>query len=173
MPEEKLAHYAELRTEALELYNSFGAVRCPAFDNELVHFTAEGFNHLIYRRKKKPRDPRVQIMKFELLPRAKTLIESTTTFQEQEEMYQYITVERRGKKETRNVLVRSWGLVAIVNRFRIRVVIRQVGNGKKHFFSVIPAWVTRQYRDIKLIETSTGSGLMAEEDDSETLKNAT
>ena len=61
-------------------------------------------------------------------------------------------VEKYGKTKTQNVLVRSWGLVAIINRFRLKVVIRQVGNGKKEFFSVIPAWLTRHYRDIKIIE---------------------
>jgi hypothetical protein len=35
---------------------------------------------------------------------------------------------------------------------------------------VIPAWVTKHYRDIKLIETSKGN--LENEDDSETLKNA-
>jgi hypothetical protein len=52
------------------------------------------------------------------------------------------------------------------------VVIRQIGNGKKEFYSVIPAWFTRQYRNIKIIETSARGGLL-EEDDAEALKNAT
>jgi len=29
---------------------------------------------------------------------------------------------------------------AVINDRRIKVVIRQVGNGQKHFWSVIPAW---------------------------------
>ena len=54
----------------------------------------------------------------------------------------------------------------------MKVVIRQIGNGKKEFYSVIPAWFTRQCRNIRLVETSAKGGLL-EENDEETLKNAT
>ena len=168
--QDKLANYSEIRKQTVELYNSFGKICCPALGNELVHFTSKGFNHLVYKTKKKPRDLRVQIMKFELLGKAKFIIEKSTTFQEYEEYFDYLPVEKFGKKGYENTTVRCWGLVAIVKKFRVKVVIRQIGNGKKEFYSVIPAWFTRQYRDIKIIETATNSGLLAE-DDNETLKN--
>lgn len=170
--EEKLKNYDSIRAEAKELYDSFSKVRCPALGNEWVHFTSEGFNHLIYKTKKKPRDERVQIMKFELLRKAKYIVEKSTTFQEYEETFKYIAVKKFSKKVFENTLVRAWGLIAIVNKFRLKVVVIQKGNGKKEFYSVIPAWFTRQYRDIKVIETSTGSGLFSEDDD-KMLKNAT
>lgn len=59
-----------------------------------------------------------------------------------------------------------------MSKFRIKVIVKQEGNGKLKFQSVIPAWFVRQYRDIRLIQTSTGRGLM-DEDDGEVLKNAT
>ena len=162
---EKENDYPKLREQAQILYSSFNKVRCPALGNEWVHFTSEGFNHLVYIKKKKPRNKRVQIMKFELLEKAKFIIEKSTTFQEYEEDFEYIKVKKYGKSRHENVSVRYWGLVAIVkNRFRVRVVIKEVGNGKKEFYSVIPAWFTKQYRDIKIIETSTKGGLISEED---------
>ena len=170
--EEKIKNYESIRAEAKELYDSFGKIRCPALGNEWVHFTSEGFNHLIYKTKKKPRDERVQIMKFELLRKAKYITEKSTTFQEYEEFFKYITVQKFGKKVSENTIIRAWGLVAMVKRFRVKVVITQKGNGKKEFYSVIPAWFTRQYRDIKIIETSTQGGLFSE-DDENTLKNVT
>jgi hypothetical protein len=51
-------------------------------------------------------------------------------------------------------------------------VVQQIGNGMKHFCSVIPAWKKRQYRDIKLIETAP-TGAVRYENDKEELKNAT
>ncbi|MCX6713555.1 MAG: hypothetical protein NTV48_00410 [Candidatus Vogelbacteria bacterium] len=169
-PSDKINNYSEIRKQTAELYSSFGKVRCPALGNEWVHFTSEGFNHLIYKTKKKPRDLRVQIMKFELLGKAKFIIEKSTTFQEYEEYFDYLKIEKFGRKVYENTTVRCWGLVAIVKRFRVKVVIRQIGNGKKEFYSVIPAWFTKQYRDIKIIETVTKSGLLAEDDDG-VLKN--
>ena len=76
-----------------------------------------------------------------------------------------------GKSVYDNVIFRMWGFVAIINKFRVRVVVKKVGNGKMEFYSVIPAWITRHYRDIKLIETSKEN--LENEDDNEILKNTT
>jgi hypothetical protein len=165
-------NYAKKKRQAHDFYNTLGVVRCPALGNDLVHFTAEGFNHLVYKTAKKPRDIRVQMMKFDLLQKAKMLLEATTTFQEYEEEYRYIPVNRHGKFSHTNMLVRAWGFVAIICSFRIKVVVRQVGNGKKHFYSVIPAWVTRQYRGIKIIHNSPAGGVY-DEHECDTLKNTT
>ncbi len=164
-------NYAAARKEAQELYAGFTTVNCPALGGEPVYFTAEGFNHLVYRGDKKERDKRVQVMKFELLNKARTIIEISTTFQEYDEGFEYVTRRKHGQKIRENVLVRCWGLIAVIKKFRVKVVIRQIGNGKKEFYSVIPAWFIRQYRNIRLVETATKGGLL-EENDQETLKNA-
>lgn len=165
--------YVKTRREAEEFYKSVGNVRCPALGGECVHFTSEGFNHLVYKSgKKQPRNPAVQIMRFELLSKATILLEQTTTFQEYEEEYRYVPVNRHGTYHREIMLVRLWGFVAIINKFRIKVVVQQVGNGRKQFYSVIPAWKTRQYRDIKMIETTPTGGACCENDE-EILKNAT
>jgi len=50
----------------------------------------------------------------------------------------YFQEESNYKKE--NVSYKFWAFEAVINDRRIKVVIRQVGNGQKHFWSVIPAW---------------------------------
>lgn len=169
--EERLKDYPEIRTVAAELYSSFRKVHCPALGGE-VHFTSEGFNHLIYKRANKERDKRTQILRFDMLERAKFILEKSTTYQEYEENMEYQKVNRHGKFVGMNVAVRYWGFVAIVQKFRVKVVVIQIGNGKMEFQSVIPAWFIRQYREIKIIQNSTGTGLSDENDD-EVLKNAT
>ena len=169
--EERVKDYPEIRKTAQELYASFGKVYCPALGGA-VHFTSEGFNHLIYERARKERDKRTQILRFDMLDRAKFILETTTTYQEYEESIEYQRVNRHGKFIGMNVIVRCWGLIAIVKKFRVKVVVRQVGNGKMEFQSVIPAWFIKQYREIKMIQSSTGAGLLNEDDD-EVLKNAT
>lgn len=169
--EERVKDYPEIRKEAQELYGSFVKVHCPALDGA-VHFTSEGFNHLIYERARKERDVRTQILRFDMLERAKFILETTTTYQEYEESIEYQRVNRHGKFIRINVVVRCWGLIAIVKKFRVKVVVRQVGNGKMEFQSVIPAWFIKQYREIKIIQSSTGAGLL-NENDSDILKNAT
>ena len=160
--------YEIARKEALALYSSFHRVNCPALGNEPIYFTSEGFNHLIYKEPTKPRHERVQMMRFDMLKKAKFILENSTTFQEYEEGFESIVVNRHGKRIRENAVVRLWGFIAIVQRFRVKVVIRQIGNGNKQFYSVIPAWFTRHYRNMKYIETSTG--LIGEDDEFE-LKN--
>lgn len=168
--QERLVDYDKIREEAAILYGSFGSVECPALAQNIV-FNSEGFNHLVYSRPSKMRDKRAQILRFDMLEKAKHILETSTTFQEYDEEIIYKKVNRNGSWISMNVVVRCWGFVAIVRKFRVKVVVTQEGNGAIKFLSVVPAWFTKQYRDIKMIEMSTGKGLK-HSDDEEVLKNA-
>ena len=169
--DERIPDYAEIRKNAAKLYGTFGIIDCPAL-GQPVQFTSEGFNHLVYEAPKKERDKRAQILRFDMLEKAKFILETSTTYQEYDEEIVYKKVNRHGFWVPMNVVIRCWGFVAIVRKFRVKVVVKQEGNGAISFLSVAPAWFTKQYRDIKIIETSTGKGLRAD-DDGEVLKNAT
>ncbi|MDZ4205797.1 MAG: hypothetical protein U1C12_01070 [Patescibacteria group bacterium] len=168
--EERIADYEQIKQDAAILYKTFISVNCPALDQE-IRFTSEGFNHLVYGAPKKMRDKKAQILRFDMLEKAKFILETSTTFQEYDEEIIYKKVNRRGFWVPMNVIIRRWGFVAMVPKFRVKVVITQEGNGTIEFLSVAPAWFTKQYRDIKMIQTSTGKGLKSS-DDEEVLKNA-
>ena len=168
--EERVTNYEQIKQKASELYKTFVSVDCSALGQK-IRFTSEGFNHLVYEAPKKMRDKKAQILRFDMLEKAKFILEMSTTFQEYDEEIIYKKVNRRGSWIPMNVVVRCWGFVAIVQKFRVKVVVAQEGNGAIEFLSVAPAWFTKQYRDIKMIQTSTGKGLKSSDDD-ETLKNA-
>lgn len=102
-------------------------VRSPAFGEEIV-FNAKGINHLIYKSSRSRRDKARIVTNIRLLPRAIHLLSSATFWQEENS---YI-------KDT--IIYKFWAFEAVVDDRRIKVIVRQVGNGKKHFWSVIPAW---------------------------------
>ena len=154
--EERVKDYPDIRKEAQELYGSFKKIHSPALGGD-IHFTSEGFNHLIYERARKERDKRTQILRFDMLERAKFILETSTTYQEYEESLRQIWKKKFKKMVQESALMHYWGFVAIINNFRIKVIARQIGNGGKHFWSVIPAWTTSYYRDIKLLSQSTGN----------------
>lgn len=168
--EERVNDYEEIRKVALQLYKTFVSVDSPALGQKIL-FTSEGFNHLVYGSSRKMRDKRAQILRFDMLEKAKFILETSTTFQEYDEEIIHKKVNRRGTWVSMNVFVKCWGFVAIVRKFRVKVVVKQEGNGAIEFLSVAPAWFTKQYRDIKMIETSVGKGLK-DLNDEETLKNA-
>lgn len=130
-----LEEYNKIKEKAQNFYNQIKTIRSPALNSELIHFNAEGFRHLIYKgqKKKQERHKSVQIMKFKLLPKAKRLIEISTTYQEYDEELSEIIKKKKKRTVKETALVKYWGLVAIIGNFRIKTIIRQIGNGQKHF----------------------------------------
>ena len=68
--EERVSEYDAIRAVAAGLYKTFGTFPCPALGQD-VKFTSTGFNHLVYEAPKKPRDKRAQILRFDMLEKAK------------------------------------------------------------------------------------------------------
>jgi hypothetical protein len=150
-----VSDYTKAREDTLRYYHTVGRLFCPAFHAD-VFFTSEGFNHLVYKSGRIERLKESQMMKFRLLPRAVDLVKLTTTYQEYDEHLQEFEVKRFKKRVRESKLVRYWGLIAIIRDFKIKVIVRQVGDGHKHFWSIIPNWTTSQHRDIKLISQMKG-----------------
>lgn len=103
------------------------------------------------------RDESSQILRFKLLSLAKKLIGLSTTYQEFEESSKEILIKRYKKKIKEMRLVKYWGIIAIIDGQKIKVILRKIGdNGSLHFWSVIPAWTTNKYRDAKFFTTMDG-----------------
>lgn len=151
-----ISNYEKIREDAQQLYNDFADVLCPALGIS-VSFSSHGFNHLIYRKGRSERDRASQIMRFKLLVRAYELIALTTTFQEYEDSLKEFTVKKHKQKVETSKQVQYWGLIAIIDNRKIKVILRKIGNGNLHFWSVIPAWITNKSRDGRFIKTMKGS----------------
>ncbi len=149
--------YEALRTEAQLFYGSAGSVFSPLFQKE-VHFTAEGFNHILFTHPRSERDRASQIARFSLLPLAIKLIGFANIYQEYEENVKEFPAEYFGIPITKIQLVRYWGIIAIIDNHKFKVVVRSIGeNGALHFWSVIPGWVTGKQRDAKLFKGMKGN----------------
>jgi len=138
-----------------ELYAVTKPVRSPAL-NEDVRFPAEGFNHIIFKSGRHERERESQIMRFKLLPRAIRLIAHANTFQEFEESTKDVEVKTHKRREMRNKIAFYWGIIAIFEGRKIKVILRKIGNGQLHFWSIVPAWTTNKYRDAKFVTTMKG-----------------
>ena len=154
---EDLSNYEKLKETAQGMYNSTRPILCPAL-NENVYFNAEGFNHIIFKGSHREREKSSQMMRFKLLHRALKLIGLSTTYQEYEETLKEFEVKSFKHKITKTKPVRYWGIIAITDGRKIKVILRKIGdNGQLHFWSIVPAWTTNKYRDIKFISTMKGS----------------
>jgi hypothetical protein len=149
--------YQKSKENGQEFYNKINMVFSPAL-NEKIIFSADGFNHIIFKNPRSEREKSSQILRFKLLPLAKKLIEISTTYQEFEENIKEFLVKKHKKKVKENKTVRYWGIIAIIENRKIKIIIRKIGdNGLLHFWSIIPAWTTNKYRDTKFFTTMKGS----------------
>lgn len=154
---EDLSNYEKLKADAKNFYNQIGQVFCPIFGKK-ISFNAEGFNHIIFKNSRNQRDKSSQILRFKLLALAVKLIKIATTFQEFEETLKEFQVKNYKKKVNKTLSVKYWGVIAIIDGRKVKVIIRQVGdNGSLHFWSIVPAWTTNKYRDSKFFTTMKGS----------------
>ena len=152
-----LSNYDKLREDAQKFYSGIKSTFSPAL-NGLVHFPAEGFNHIVFKGPHSERERSSQILRFKLLPLAAKLVGLSTTYQEYEETIQEFEVKSFKQRVRKSKQVRYWGIIAIIEGRKIKVIVRQVGdNGSLHFWSVVPAWTTNKYRDLKFYSTMKGN----------------
>lgn len=98
------------------------------------------------------------MLRFKLLHLAVKLIKLSTTHQEFEETLKEFDIKSHKKRIHKTKPVRYWGIIAIVDSRKIKVILRQVGDGGAiHFWSIVPAWTTNKYRDAKFYTTMKGS----------------
>lgn len=153
---EDLSNYEKLREDSQKFYNSIGKVFSPALSCE-ISFSAEGFNHIIFKGSRSEREKKSQILRFKLLPLAIKLLKLSTTFQEFEESLKEFDFKSFKKKVRKTKVVKYWGIIAIIDSRKIKVIIRKIGEGSAHFWSIIPDWATSAYRDIKMFPTMKGN----------------
>lgn len=124
---------------AKEYYQSLKEVKCPYFGEPVV-LNSDGFNHLLHKRNREPRTVNEQLLKVRLLKKAIQVLSKSGTVQEFRR-----TTEKTGNPSNdgffKTSTVEYWGFQAIVGTERlikIKVIVRRIGNGKHHFWSVMP-----------------------------------
>ena len=125
------AQTKELKIQAKNFFKQNKFVKSPAFPKEKVVFNSKGLNHLFYEGGvKKPSRPLKEAQaRVKLLPSALKVLQRMPFTQEESTL-----VNKEGK------VCIYWAFEAVVYQRRIKIIVRQIGKGQKHFWSVIPAW---------------------------------
>jgi len=154
---ENLSDYEKLRENSQKFYSKIGNVFSPAL-MEKIYFSSGGFNHIIFKSPRTEREKSSQILRFKLLPLTVKLIKVSTTYQEFEEKLEKIEIKSYKNKTKTIKLIKYWGVIAIIDNRKIKVIIRKIGdNGTMHFWSIVPAWTTNKYRDTRFFTTMKGN----------------
>lgn len=148
------AKFEERKEKSKEYYLGIGKIVCPYFNNDFIHFSASGYQHILYKgsSKIKARTRQEQFIRLGLLKNAVKLLALTATVQEIEENSAFVKVKKNKRKEMILTKIKYWGFIAILDGKKIKVIVKQTGEGFKQFWSIIPNWTTRKSREAKMVK---------------------
>jgi hypothetical protein len=131
-------YYQDKRERARELYDAHRTVHSPFFDEDIV-LNSDGFHHLRYSARRE-RNKEEQILKFTLLPLGLNILKTATTLQEYRKLLSPVGNKARRDGAVTMKPVEWWGFVAIFVKqdIKVRAIVRKVGDGNLHFWSVMP-----------------------------------
>lgn len=121
------------------LYKDLDSVYCPYFGEE-IFFNAKGLEHLKFKRKNHSRAIEDQFIRFKLLELAPKILKLSRTVQGISDRKVFELIRSNNRNEYKMVNVVYFEFVAVLDDVRTRVVVKQVENSHKYFWSVIPYW---------------------------------
>ena len=126
------------KERAREIYEKQRVIRNPFLDDDIT-LNSDGFHHLRYSARRE-RNKNEQILKFTLLPLALKILKTATTLQEYRKLLSPMGDRAKRDGAVTMKMVEWWGFVAIFveHEIKVRVVVRRVGDGNIHFWSVMP-----------------------------------
>ena len=130
-------YYRATKEAARQLYSAQPLIHSPFFNGDIV-LGPEGFRHLQVSARG-DRTKEEQIQRFALLPLALQILKTATTLQRYRKRpgTLYAQGETRALKERK--MVQWWCFTALFfsRALRVKVVVRKVGDGKLHFWSLM------------------------------------
>lgn len=126
------------KEKARQIYDSRRTIFSPFFKRDII-LNSDGFHHLRYSARRE-RNKSKQILKFTLLPLGLKIIRTATTLQEYRKLLSPVGEKSKRDSSVAMKLIEWWGFVAIFieQEIKVRVVLRKVGEGNIHFWSVMP-----------------------------------
>ncbi len=135
-----LSRYKKVLVEAEGYYRNIGSVYCPYFKKNVI-FNSDGFHHLRYKVAGSEREKSAQMYKFSLLAGAVELINSSGTLQQYRKQWGAVGRKKNtdGSREMKEM--EYFAFEGILGKgsimMRIKAIVRKVGNGEPHFWSVM------------------------------------
>lgn len=135
-----LSRYKKELVKAEGKYKAIKTVLCPYFGKS-IPFTSDGFHHLKFNTSESERSKQAQMHKFKFIEEAAEILSKSGTVQEYRKQWGAIGSRRysSGMRETKEM--QYWGFVGILgsgeSAIRVKAIVRQVGNGEPHFWSVM------------------------------------
>lgn len=131
--------FEEIKAKGEGIYKSLNEVYCPHL-KEKISFNAQGLEHLKFKQREKARSDRDQYMRFKLIYLAPEVIRSSHTIQGILETRKFEKIRENSRTELMLKPVVYYEFIAVINRNRVKVILKQIDKGQIFFWSIIPFW---------------------------------
>lgn len=131
--------FEKTKTKAEEFYDTIKEVHCPYFD-EKIAFNVKGIKHLKFKTDQQARSQIDQYARLKLVHLAPEVLKLSKTVQgiSEKKKIEYQKMNSRWERVMK--LVRHYEFIAVLSGVRVKVIVKEVVGGDKHFWSVIPFW---------------------------------
>ena len=127
------------KSEAENYYKNIREIYCPYFREKIV-FNAKGWEHLKFKTYRHARTRNDQYIRFKLLHLVPEIIKNSHTVQGiwTTKKLEFMNINSRWENIMKNVTF--WEFIAVIEEVRVRIIIKQIEEGVKYFWSIIPFW---------------------------------
>lgn len=134
-----LDNFEEVKLKGEEFYKTLTEIYCPYF-KEKVYFNTQGLEHLKFKRHGKARPQQDQYMRLKLLRLAPVVLRHSATLQGIWETRGFVRVRIHNRTETIMKDIEYCEFIAVIDRVRVKVIVKRIGEGQRFFWSIIPSW---------------------------------
>ena len=131
--------FDEVSKKAEELYISIGEVHCPYF-GEKIAFNAKGWRHLKFKSDQVALSRSEQYSRLKLVHVAPEVLKRSHTVQGVWHAKRFEMQNTNNRWERVMKEVTFYEFIAVLDSIRVKVIVKEVYGGEKHFWSVIPYW---------------------------------
>lgn len=131
--------FEKVRADAEAFYASIREVRCPYF-GEKVSFNAAGLKHLKFKSDKVARSHAEQYARLKLLTLAPQVLSLSRTVQGIWHTKHFERIRTQSRTDTILKPVSYYEFIAVLESVRVKVIVKQVDDGERLFWSIIPYW---------------------------------
>jgi hypothetical protein len=131
--------FNQVLLKAQAVYSTSPQLTCPYFRGP-VQFNQQGFEHLRRKSWNRGRERRDQFMRLKHLGYAFDILRLSRTVQGIQETYDWERRHRHGRWEKLQVAVTYYEFVAVMDKRRFKVIVKQLPGGERLFWSLIPFW---------------------------------
>ena len=128
-----------MKTKGETFYKNLVEVYCPYFQ-EKIHFNARGLEHLKFKKKNFARSREDQYIRFKLLHLVPEVLKLSKTVQGISHTKSFEFIRSGARTEQKLLPVSYYEFIAVLKDVRVRIIVKQIEEAPKFFWSIIPFW---------------------------------